>query len=130
MAKYVKLGDKALSFYDPNSKLKLTPGVIVKLEKESRKSKRVMKAIGTGHLQYSTEEAFKKQGKSKTGKTQNVDPDAWKAEVIYEEAKLKKLNNDKLQQLAVDLKTELTTEELADAKKAELINEILDLKED
>jgi hypothetical protein len=60
MAKYVKLGDKAESFYDPFSKFSIVRKEVKELVGNSLKSNRVKSAIKGGHLVYASQVEFEK----------------------------------------------------------------------
>jgi len=55
-SKHVKLGEKASMFYDPTTKLKVVPGKAVELSNDNIRSKRVIRAIKSGHLDYADSE--------------------------------------------------------------------------
>jgi len=55
--RYVKLGEKALSFFDPVSKLKLIPGKVVFIETRES-SNRIKNAISKGHLVIATVDEY------------------------------------------------------------------------
>lgn len=48
--KYFKLGEKASSFYDPTSKVKLTPGVVVEVDGKIAKGRKIAEAKRAGHI--------------------------------------------------------------------------------
>jgi hypothetical protein len=58
MAKYVKLGKKAESFYDPYSTLKVVGNQIVELNPKMQTSSRVRAALAGGHLVPVTQSEF------------------------------------------------------------------------
>lgn len=61
MAKYIKLGEKAISFYDAFSRLKLVnQEQVVELTAKQLKSPKVRRAIQTGHLTRSDEAGYEK----------------------------------------------------------------------
>ncbi len=62
MAKYVKLGDNAESFFDPYSRLSLAGKQVLLLEGKSLTSNRVKLALKGGHLSHATQEEFVKAG--------------------------------------------------------------------
>jgi len=51
-SKFVKLGEKASMFFDPTSALKVVPGQAIELSNGNKKSKRIIRAIKSGHLDY------------------------------------------------------------------------------
>ncbi len=63
MAKYVKLGEKASSFFDPFSRLTLAgKQEVVLLDAKALKSNRVKSALKGGHLSYASESEFAEFG--------------------------------------------------------------------
>lgn len=62
MATYVKLGDKAESFYDPYSGLTLAGKEVVKLSPIAVSSFAVQNALKGGHLSHASEPEFIKAG--------------------------------------------------------------------
>lgn len=61
MAKKVKLGEKANSFFDPISRLKVLPGQVIELTKENEASKKVQVALRQGHLSITDESVTETQ---------------------------------------------------------------------
>ena len=59
MAKYVKLGKKAESFYDPYSALKVLQNQVVELNPKMQSSSRVKAALAGGHLVLVPETEYK-----------------------------------------------------------------------
>jgi hypothetical protein len=62
MANYLKLGEKAESFFDPISRLKITKGKVVKLD-SIPKTPKVLKALKNGHIEKTTEDDYSKMMK-------------------------------------------------------------------
>lgn len=137
-AKYVKLGDKANSFYDPISTLKVLPGQMVELTEKALKSKKVINALRQGHLSYTDSED---EGKLETVKTEQVNDVAnttqKPTEVPVTKESLMKLNKAELVKLALDKKvsyledeseeeTLYTQEELESYDKKEIADLILE----
>ena len=60
MAQYVKLGEKAQGFYSIALDLTIDKGQVVELTKKMRADKAVDRALKGGHLQFASEEEFKK----------------------------------------------------------------------
>jgi hypothetical protein len=58
MARYIKLGDKAESFYDPYSEFGLVGKQVKLLEDNAAKSNTVTNALKGGHLTFATEAEF------------------------------------------------------------------------
>ena len=58
MAKYVKLGGAAESFYDPYSDFSLAGKEVKALEHKALDSNRVKAALSGGHLSYASEKEF------------------------------------------------------------------------
>jgi len=58
MAEYIKLGDKALSFTDPTTHLKLRNDQVVKETKKMTQSKKYKAAKLGGHITRATEEEY------------------------------------------------------------------------
>ena len=152
-AKHVKLGEKASVFYDPTSGLKVTPNRAVELTKEAQISKRVIKAIKSGHLDYvhddemgdlevmsvedqqprKTADTNKKKveaNKQKAQDQKSAASDEAEDEDEWDEKSLKRLKKDELVKMAKDNGTELSDEELEDSTKDELTSEILGLLEE
>lgn len=127
MSKKVKLGDKANSFYDPTSKLKVLPGDVIELKAIHKVSSRVIKALRDGHLQV-TDAASTKEVKE-TVKEKEVNPNKWIEELDMVPEKISKLKKEQLIQIAKFYETEYSDEELGDLKKDELVEEIFELVE-
>ena len=58
MARYIKLGDKAESFYDPFSEFGLVRGQVKILEGKTNESQSVKNALKGGHLAFANEAEF------------------------------------------------------------------------
>ena len=74
MTRYLKLGPKASSFYDPVTKITLTSGKVI--EKPKKKSYFIKKALEGGHIKIASREEFIASTKGievKTSKTQPED---------------------------------------------------------
>jgi len=69
MANYLKLGEKAEVFFDPETRTKIVKGQVVEFS-SIPKSKRILKALKNGHLEKTTQEEFLK---SKPKVDDNVD---------------------------------------------------------
>lgn len=129
MPKYIKLGKKAESFYDPTSKTKVLKGRVVELNNSNKFSKRIQAALRGGHLEYATEEEFSKASKG----TQTTEAKTTSEVDITDEKVLKKLKKPALVELALEHKLaddegELyTKEELEEFKVNELVEMLLDL---
>lgn len=132
--KYVKLGEKASLFFDPTSKTKVTPGTAVELSNTAKMSKRVIKAIKSGHLDYVADnelEDLTVKSLRKDATTKKVEKkDEVDAEVEYTEKSLMKLKKSALIDLAKENFTEYDDEELEGMTKDELTEEILALNEE
>lgn len=51
-SKYVSLGDKAYSFYDPSTGIQIVRGEVVELSLRQLAAPKIRKALINGHLQY------------------------------------------------------------------------------
>jgi len=60
MAKYLKLGSKASTFFDPYSRLNISGNEVVELNPKQIKSDFVKKSLAGGHLSVATEAEFLK----------------------------------------------------------------------
>lgn len=151
-SKFVKLGEKASVFFDPTSKLKITPNQAVELSNESRMSKRVIAALKSGHIEYAyqgdeddqlqqiTQDSLSKgkkdqkvARKSKTDdKPKDSDPvnDDEGEDDEWDEKSLMRLKKQELINMAKENGSEFTEEELEDSNKEELTEEILSLLEE
>lgn len=138
--RYVKLGSKALSFFDPVSRMILTVGEATVLTPEFRQSKRVVKALRSGHLEYVDRDELEKYtivtGLEEETETPEapVEPETtdtnWMDEFELEEKKLAKLKLSQLQELATYYGVDMEEEEIQNATKAELILALLDLEDE
>ena len=50
--KYLKLGDKAQSFYDASTKTQVAKGEVIEFTPERQNSKRIQRAVKAGHLDW------------------------------------------------------------------------------
>ena len=129
MAKYVKLGDKAESFYDPTTKTKVLKNQVVKLEGKGKFSKKITAALAGGHLVNCTEEDYKdflsdSGAEAQVASTQKD----WKEEFdISDEKALSALTKAQLVELAKYHETETEDSELNSMNKKELVEEVLSL---
>lgn len=125
-SKHVKLGEKASLFYDPTSDLKVTPGKAVELSAQHKMSKRVVKAIKSGHLDYVDSEELQELDVVSLKKAP-AKQEAAKEEEEEEltENKLSKMKKSELVALAKDYETGFTEEEIKDMKKEEIIDALL-----
>jgi len=62
--RYLKLGEKASVFHDPTSNTTVKNKEIIEVDAEQLQSKRLIKAIKSGHLDYCEEKDYKKYLKS------------------------------------------------------------------
>lgn len=137
---YVKLGEKAATFFDPSSRLNLRTKDEIKVLDKQHRTKRTLEALRNGHLEKATEDDYNdyqllQSEKGTAPKKESVGDgnptsDDWKENVEYTEAGLKKLTKPKLIELATDLETEYSEEEMDKLTKAEVAEEILELKEE
>lgn len=127
-SKHVKLGEKASLFYDPTSGLKVTPNKAVELSAQHKMSKRVTKAIKSGHLDYVDSEELKELevvSLEKAPAKQEAKTEATDGDDELSEAKLSKMKKAELLELAKDYETGYSEEELGDMKKDEIIDALL-----
>ena len=128
--KYLKLGEKAESFFDPSTSLKLSKGKVVRMTQEMKISNRVKKALKGGHIEYATEEDFDKTVMDLDVQADDVNQEE---EVVYTESNLKGKGKEALINILLNLsgdEEERTEKELSALTKAEIIEEILDLQEE
>lgn len=126
--RYVKLGEKASSFSDPTSKLKLTPNVAVKLEKRHKQSRRVLNAIKAGHLEYCDKDEFDNMDGNDDG---NDDGNGNGNDTqLHTEKLLMKKKKKALIKIATEMETDQTALDLDEMTKAELSEEILELQKE
>lgn len=128
MSKKIKLGDKANSFYDPTSKLKVLPEQVITLKKIHTSSNRITKALRDGHLQYTDAEPTVEPENDEPENTADEDKN-WIAELELEPGKLKKLNKSDLIEVALYFESSLSAEELQEMSKSEIIEEIFELQD-
>lgn len=135
-SRFVKLGEKASSFSDATSGLKLAPGQVVELSRKHKNSRRVINAIKAGHLDYADledyDEAQKLPGAIKTSDDpiddSGDDSGDGNPKEPHTEKSLKKLKHPELVELAKEMGTEEDLMDLEDYTKAELAEEILELQ--
>lgn len=127
--KKIKLGDKANSFYDPTSKLKVLPGDVVELKGVHRRSLRIIKALRDGHLQYTDAEINKEVKVDPKLEKESSKDQNWIEELDYTPENLSKMKKDELIEIAKFYETEYSDEELKGMKKNEIVEEIFELIE-
>lgn len=140
--RYVKLGSKALSFFDPVSRMILAVGEATTLTPDFRQSKRVTKALRSGHLEYVDRDELENYTIVSGLEEETETPEApapkepettdtnWMDEFELEEKKLAKLKLSQLQELATYYGVDMEEEEIQNATKAELILALLDLEDE
>lgn len=128
--RYVKLGEKASSFSDPTSKLKLTPNVAVKLEKRHKQSRRVLNAIKAGHLEYCDKDEFDNMDGNGNGKDDDDGNGNGNDTQLHTEKLLMKKKKKALIKIATEMETDQTALDLDEMTKAELSEEILELQKE
>lgn len=123
--RYVKLGEAAAegSFFDPQLNLRLVPGNMEILPNNFRGSKRTVRALAGGHLEYVDSEEV--QAFLDAQDTQDNEDDDDDDEVTA--AMLKKYNKEKLTAFIIDNDEEADESELASMDKATLLAEALGL---
>lgn len=127
MAKYVKLGKKASSFFDPTSGLKLSNNQIIEVSsKLINSSKRVNKALKAGHLEWAEEKEFLKYQKSIGVNVETEEEE----EEGYNAKSLKKLTKDELVEIAKEQGSDMDEDELNGFNKAGLVDLIMQLQEE
>lgn len=134
---YVKLGEKAQSFSDPASGLKVLPKQVIELTKKNLSSKKVETAIKGGHLEKVDEKEFNAYQAGKEFKAEVAPEDKILAntKVIHTEDSLtaKDVTKATLVSIATGLLTgemDETEEDLEKMKKDELVEWILETQED
>lgn len=131
MAKYVRLGAKAESFYDPTTKTKVLKNQVVKLEGMGKFSKKITAALAGGHLVNCSEEDYKDFLSDSGAKPEPKNQKDWKEEFdITDEKALEGLTKAKLIELAKYHETETEDAELNTMNKRELVEEVLSLVDD
>jgi len=120
--KYVKLGEAAAegSFYDPTLGLKLIPGKIEKLPLNYRTSKRTLAAINGGHLEIVDSEevqAYLADGDEEEEEDDNA----------VTEKMLKKFNMEELKEYILENDSSADEADFEGKKKAELLEEALEI---
>ena len=110
---YVKLGEKALSFFDPTSRLQLAKGEVIEIEKSKLITKKATVAMRQGHLSYAFQEEFEKFQDSKNRTVETVKPNA---DPILEK------KNRELEKENTTLRAELEAARLENSKLREVID--------
>lgn len=64
---HVKLGDNAQIFHDPTTGLKVLPNKVVELSSKQKRSKKILKALKGGHLDYCQPEEEQEEKKVDSG---------------------------------------------------------------
>lgn len=130
MAKKIKLGKNAQSFYDPTSKLKVLKGQVVEIKNLQNRSKKVQAALRGGHLVYTDEKPtmFMENPEPKVETKNKVDDKDWVKGIELEPSQLKKLKRDELYEVAEYYNGEPL--EQRDLTKDQLIELIFELTED
>lgn len=123
--KFVKLGEKANSFYDPLTKVKLAKGQTVELPKNFRESRRILRALKTGHLEYS-DETENKGSKKETKEVKDIDLE----KVDFTEKSLMKYKADELRNICTQMEVGKTEAELAEMTKPEMVEALLELEDE
>lgn len=135
-SKFVKLGEKASIFFDPTSGLKVTSGKAVELSNVHKASKRVVRGLKSGHLDYADSEdqedlelvyldSSKNKPVGKVEKNEEEEEDAFNPDQEWDEKSLKKLKVGELEKVAKFFELDYTDQELVDMTKAQLIEAIL-----
>lgn len=131
--RYVKLGEKALSFYDPISGLAITTGEAVELTVTHRQSRRVIKALKSGHIENVDSEELDNyiiidaDGAVEKPEEEPAEEKDWKDAVEYNEKYLSKLKVAQLRELAAEY-LDWTEAEIAEATKNEIILALLEIE--
>lgn len=131
--RYVKLGEKALSFYDPISGLSITTGEAVELTVTHRQSRRVIKALKSGHIENVDSEELDNyiiidaDGAVEKPEEEPAEEKGWKDAVEYNEKYLNKLKVAQLRELAAEY-LDWTEAEIAEATKNEIILALLEIE--
>lgn len=131
--RYVKLGEKALSFYDPISGLSITTGEAVELTVTHRQSRRVIKALKSGHIENVDSEELDNyitidaDGAVEKPEEEPAEEKDWKDAVEYNEKYLNKLKVAQLRELATEY-LDWTEAEIAEATKNEIILALLEIE--
>lgn len=131
--KFVKLGEKANSFYDPLTKVKLAPGLVVELPKNFRESRKLVRALKAGHIEYTdpVKAPAKSDGKASdknSGKGEAVEIDIDK--VDFTEEGLKGFKKAELVNICIQMEVDRTVEELEALTKKDLIDILLELDDE
>ena len=127
MAIYVKLGEKAESFYDPTTGTLVSKHEVVILTDKAKFSNKIKKAIAGGHLVSATKQDYEDYIEDNGLNTQNEAVEDWRENQDLDEAVLLKLKKEQLIELAIYYKTEYDAKDLASLSKAELVEEITEI---
>lgn len=130
--KYVKLGEKASSYFDPTTRMQVAPGEAVEIELKHRQSKRFVRALKSGHLDYvDSDEVNELTVVNAKAESKKVEKETnWKDEVEMTEKGLMALKLAQLKELALDkIKADpdwdMTEAEIGESTKKELVEFIL-----
>jgi len=95
MAKYVKLGEQALSFADPTTGFKIRQGEVKEYSNKEALSKKFAHALKKGHLEKADADDFEEFQTSGNTANSKVDTSEASAE-FHTAASLKKLGKDEI----------------------------------
>ena len=119
MAKYVKLGSNAASFFDPYSRLSIHGNQVKQLDQKAIESNRVKMALKGGHLNPATEAEFIADGGIITKKIkpeEKVDIETFKSDYGTNAEELLKYYEDNFQVTKKDIASfnKLSLQEMVD----------------
>lgn len=129
MAKYVKLGEKASSFYDPSTGFKVSGDKVKEVTKEMQVSKKFKKAIKGGHLEWAEAGEFVKEIEVDEEADTDSNEQFTEGELMSK-SKEALVNLAWKAQLTLDEEDQLSEEKLAKKTKAELAELILESYEE
>lgn len=126
---YLKLGEDALSFYDANAKLKLTPGQVVEMTTKMKASKRIKAAVNAGHLEKADEDDYQEFLNGVDTKSEAVAQDVDDEMDNLTEKDLKKMKKPQLIEVAKFNEVDASDEDYDSLNKGEIIELLSDLDE-
>lgn len=130
--KYLRLGEKASTFNDSSANLSISNRQVVPMTAIHRMSKRVIKALKTGHLEYTSEKKYNKyltelaaeKEAKPTVDSGNDDSDASTYQAMDEKV-LGKMKNEELTEIITE-NSDITEDDLDGFVKADLVKVIKD----